>query len=256
MMKLKRIITNLIFVASLCCLMGCNKSRNGLSMVKIPGTKSRNGLSMVKIPGTNFEMLQTEVTQELYESIMGENPSEFIGKNYPVEYVSWYDAIYFCNKLSVAKGYEPVYSVNGNTNIKAWNYIPHQERNIRGRIIQNTSANGYRLPTEEEWQYAAKGGQDYTYAGSNEIDEVAWYEENSNDKTHPVAQKKENGYGLYDMSGNVCEWCWDSYYDSERGFCGGSWNDYDNCEVSSGSSGYYAYFQSYIIGFRIVRSVK
>ena len=77
MMKLKKIITNLIFVASLCCLMGCNKSRNGLSMVKIPGTKSRHGLSMVKIPGTNFEMLQTEVTQELYESIMGENPSRW-----------------------------------------------------------------------------------------------------------------------------------------------------------------------------------
>ena len=241
MMKLKRIITNLIFVASLCCLMGCNKSRNSLSMVKIPGT--------------NFEMLQTEVTQELYESIMGENPSEFIGKNYPVECVSWYDAIYFCNKLSIAKGYEPVYYVNANTNIKAWNYIPHQRRGISGRIIQNTSANGYRLPTVEEWQYAAKGGEDYTYAGSNEIDEVAWYHENSNGSTHPIAQKKANGYVLYDMSGNVWEWCWDSI-NASRYFCGGSFdNRGSSCEVSSSSCSY-ANLWSYLIGFRIVRSVK
>ena len=145
---------------------------------------------MVIIESLDMEIFKTEVTQELYESIMGENPSVFIGKNYPVECVSWYDAIYFCNKLSVAKGYEPVYSVNGNTNVKAWNYTPHQKYSIRGEITQNTSANGYRLPTVKEWQYAAKGGQDYTYAGSNEIDEVAWYRGNSNDKTHPVAQKK------------------------------------------------------------------
>lgn len=258
MMKLKRIITNLIFVASLCCLMGCNKSRNGLSMVKIPETKSRNGLSMVKIPGTNFEMLQTEVTQELYESIMGENPSEFIGKNYPVATVSWCDAIYFCNKLSVAKGYEPVYYVNANTNIKAWNYIPHQGRRISGRIIQNTSANGYRLPTAEEWQYAANGGEDYTYAGSNEIDEVAWYRENSNGSTHPIAQKKANGYGLYDMSGNVWEWCWDRSGDlvSFAHFCGGSFgsND-DECKVNSKSRAY-PWDRGCALGFRIVRSVK
>ena len=248
MMKLKRIITNLIFVASLCCLMGCNKSRNGLSMVKIPGT--------------NFEMLQTEVTQELYESIMGENPSEFIGKNYPVECVSWYDAIYFCNKLSIAKGYEPVYYVNANTNIKAWNYIPHQRRGISGRIIQNTSANGYRLPTVEEWQYAAKGGEDYTYAGSNEIDEVAWYHENSNGSTHPIAQKKANGYGLYDMSGNVFEMCWDSRYiyifsnSYIRYSCGGSWIFYGGfCKVSN-SYDCHTDRRSGGVGFRIVRSAK
>ena len=209
---------------------------------------------MIKIPEQNFEMSKTEVTQDLYETIMEENPSKFKGLQNPVEMVSWYDAIWFCNKLSVAKGYEPVYSVNGNTNIKEWNYKPHNGNSINGKITQNTSANGYRLPTVEEWKYAAKGGQDYTYAGSNEINEVAWYSENSYEKTHPVAQKKENEYGLYDMTGNVWEWCWDSR-DGNRYSRGGGWgNSSDKCKVSI-SNYDYAYSQYSNFGFRIVCTV-
>ena len=197
-------------------------------------------ISMISIPGKNYEMMATQVTQELYESVMGKNPSWFkidnedlsdyewssltkSTKNNPVEKVSWYDAIYFCNKLSEKEGLEPVYAVYGETDISPW-YIPNENK-IIGGIIRDVNANGYRLPTVREWQYAAKGGQDYAYAGSDDIEEVCWYVDNSGDVTHPVAQKKENGYGLYDMSGNVCEWCWD--VDPSNGdarcYCGGGW---------------------------------
>ena len=217
--------------------------------------------NMIKIPNKPYEMLKTEVTQLFYKSFMGgENPSKFKGLQNPIESVSWYDAIYFCNKLSETKGYEPVYSVNGNTKINEWNYIPHNGDSIySGDINQNLSANGYRLPTVEEWQYAAKGGQDNTtYAGSNNVNEVAWFNGNSNKTTHPVAQKKANGYGLYDMSGNVWEWCWEphEWYSSQRSDRGGCWsNNEDVCTISCKGT-YDAYEQSEYIGFRIIRSVK
>lgn len=180
---------------------------------------------MIAVPGKEFSILATEVTQELYESVMGENPSYFKEeKNLPVETVSWYDAVYFCNKLSAKCGLTPVYAVDGETDVGKWGYAPHKRNEIKGTVSQN--ANGYRLPTVEEWQYAAKGGQELKYSGSEILDEVGWYEDNSESKTHPVAQKAHNGYGLYDMSGNVSEWCWDSDpYGCNRCSCGGSYSD-------------------------------
>lgn len=215
--------------------------------------------SFVKIPGKNYSVMKTEVTQKIYEFIMNANPSEFKSEQNPVENISWYDAIYFCNKLSELYGFEPVYVVDGKP-INKWNYKLDKKWSIRNRgISQNLDANGFRLPTVEEWQYAARGGQNYSYSGSNNIDSVGWYEDNSGKKTHPVAQKKPNGYGLYDMSGNVSEWC--CYLDSyEYGYiCGGGGFsyvyqcniNYGTGDLKNGNDTQYPF-----LGFRLVRNAE
>ncbi len=162
----------------------------------------------------DFYMGKYEVTQSEYESIMGSNPSNFSGSNNPVEKVSWHDAIAFCKTLT------------------------EREQNA-GRLPAGAR---YRLPTEAEWEYCAKGGnksKGYTYSGSDSINSVGWYSSNSGSKTNPVGQKQANELGLYDMSGNVWEWCndWKGSYSSgsvtnpsgassgsSRVLRGGSWN--------------------------------
>lgn len=181
-----------------------------------------------------------------------------------MEKVSWFDAVGFCNELSVKEGLKPCYSYKGNSNAAQWNLYNYEMfdwsdnhwENFNKNFTCDTTANGYRLPTLEEWQYAAKGGQEFKYSGSDNIDEVAWYDDNSENKTHPVAQKAPNGYGLYDMSGNVQEWCWDSSSSrsNERCCVGGNW--YDSADFCGVGFKYCTYANSTDSnqGFRFVRS--
>jgi parallel beta-helix repeat protein len=207
---------------------------------------------------SGFYLGKYVVTQAEYQAVIGTNPSEFKGDNLPVENVSWYDAVNYCNALSRKEGLTPAYTVSG------------------ANVTWNRSANGYRLPTEAEWEYAAKGGalsKGYTYSGSNTVGDAGWHSGNSGSRTHEAGTKAANELGLYDMSGNVWEWCWD-WYDAygtsaqvnpagavsgvRRVARGGAWN-YIGEELRSANRDYSSFPSSTKVsywGFRVVRPLS
>jgi len=201
-----------------------------VEMVRIPSGTFQMGKDLVDskydqtpvhtVTLSAFSMSKYEVTQDQYYAVMGVNPSYFSSNpatgetqgRRPVDSVTWYDAIEFCNKLSVLEGLTPAYTINKNQRDPNNN----SDDPVKWTVTWNRNANGYRLPTEAEWEYAAKGGNPnapgwigYIYSGSNDVSSVAWHRVGNSSGSHEVGKKAPNGLGLYDMTGNVHEWCWD-----------------------------------------------
>lgn len=200
---------------------------------------------------------ETLVTQEFFDRVMLHSQFKFVGAKHPADSVSWSEAIDFCNRLSQLEGLKPAYELTA----KGINWLKE--------------SNGYRLPTEAEWEYVARAGVDSLYSGSNDLDQCAWYQDNSKESSHEVAQKRENAWGLYDMSGNLWEWCYDTYQeDSYHGrgtdsvvdpvvegegpkvIRGGSWSFEAKGQRIKYRSRLSAKFKTSRVGFRIVRSPK
>ncbi|MDA1904408.1 SUMF1/EgtB/PvdO family nonheme iron enzyme [Bacillus cereus] len=183
------------------------------NMLKIPAGKVELRDDRIKkewkVQVNSFLLAKYVVTMELYDAITNHTSNLSKDKNKPVVNISWNDAIMFCNLLSKKAGLKEYYSINDGCQI----------------VSCNLDSNGYRLPSEAEWQYACKAGTPgYTYG---ELQKIAWYNENSNGEIQAVGKKEPNAWGLYDMVGNVWEWCYDLYdekvYGSYRIFRGGSW---------------------------------
>jgi formylglycine-generating enzyme required for sulfatase activity len=194
-----------------------------------------------------------QVTQGQYRKVTGTNPSYFEGSDdLPVESVSWGDAVAFCNKLSALEGLKPYYDLDSGTHL---------------------GGEGYRLPTEAEWEHAARAGSTTRFsfgAGEASLGEYAWFIGNAQDRTHPVGQKQPNAFGLHDMHGNVWEWCWDgfdaSYYGrspgadplgptgaATRAHRGGSWADGEWYLRSADRGGSTPESRDDDVGFRVAR---
>jgi sulfatase modifying factor 1 len=231
---------------------GCNFSAAGNE------TKIFEGIEMVKIPAgevPGFWIGKYEVTQKQYEDIMGNNPSFFQGNpNNPVEHLSWYSAVEFCNKLSIKAGFKPYYTINKN---KKDPENKNKFDNIKWTVTINKGSNGFRFLTSREHEYAYRAGTTTTYYWGNEInDDYCWYRDSSGSITHPVGQKKPNAWGLFDISGNVFEWCFDWFDDSgyNRVTRGGSWLSHPAYVMAVYIYDFPPNYAIYSIGLRLARN--
>ena len=259
------------------------------NIVNIDGFVFVHGGSFVNTNSNLYDTIATvddfyigiyEVTQSEWIEVMGSNPSEFAGENNPVETINWYDAIEYCIRRSELEGLQPYYNIDRD-NIDPNNLGELDD--LRWTVTINPGANGYRLPTEVEWEYAASGGQlsqSFYYSGSDDPDEVAWYYrncgdvymdgfwhwgsiQNNNGRPHPVGQKLPNELGLYDMSGNVREWCWDWYGEETfpesgeegRVIRGGGWVGQENPCAINYRANMEPHYRFNDIGLRLVRDV-
>ncbi|MDD2229328.1 MAG: SUMF1/EgtB/PvdO family nonheme iron enzyme [Candidatus Cloacimonetes bacterium] len=255
-------------------------------LILVEGGAFNNGTSDVTI--SSFYLDKYELTQDEYVAVMDTNPTSGygnfgVGSNHPIYNVSWFNAIEYSNRRSMQEGLTPCYSYSTyGTNPAYWPGGWNTSNANHTNVSCDWTANGYRLPTEAEWQFAARGGNqthNYTYSGSDDIDAVAWFYNNAcamgifypDYGVHTVGTKLANELGLYDMSGNIWEWCWDTYGSYPSGsqnnptgansglyrmLRGGAWNHNSNfCEVSdryyNEPANYY-----YNIGFRVCRSVE
>ncbi len=262
-------------------------------MIKVKGGKYKPSFANELKEVFDIEVCKYPTTQKMWLEVMENNPSGFKGDNRPVETVSWWEVLKYCNRLSEKYGLEPVYELSKSSE----GILMIKE--LGGKIVNPDKVNfenteGFRLPTEVEWEWFASGGQkaieqgtfNYIYSGSNNIDDVAWYYENVRKfdvaSTKDVGLKKSNQLGLYDCSGNVWEWCYDTIEFDENGdyknikngnlymyeafdlsntyrrMKGGSWGNgnkdcaifHRGCNQAINVKEYFRYF-----GFRIVRTI-
>lgn len=211
------------------------------SKMSIPGRKNNLIETQNIIEIKPFYLFRFPITASIYNFVVETN-TNISATGIPVVNVSWNEAIHFCNKLSVLVGLKPFYVFDSHTE----------------KVHCNLESGGFRLPTEAEWQYACHAGSNKYQYGN--IDEIAWFDKNSNFKIQEVGKKSPNEWGLYDMLGNLWEWCWDLYdenhYGSYRSFRGGSWAEAEHVCGATCRRKSHPSLKIDDLGFRIAKNIR